>query len=92
LVKRFYKLNNGSTKCTIKGFAFTSNVDLKINFETIRDLVLGDRSSKINVEQLKFKRNKSNWDVFCETYDKLYGFVYDKRVLLADLSTLPFGY
>lgn len=87
-----FKINDGSTKCTIKGFSFSTDVDLKINFESIRDLVLGDHSSKISVEQFKFKRNKSNWDVYCETYDKQYGFVYDKRVLLADLSTLPYGY
>jgi hypothetical protein len=87
-----FKLNSGETKCTIKGFTFSKNVDLKLNFDAIKSLVLGDHTKKISVEQVKFKRNKSKWEVYCEILDKEYGFVYDKRVLLENLNTLPYGY
>ena len=46
----------------------------------------------IKVEQVKFKRHKSKWEVFCDILDKEYGLVYDKRVLLENLTTIPYGY
>ncbi|CAF1095770.1 unnamed protein product [Brachionus calyciflorus] len=51
-----------------------------------------DRSKKIKVEQQKFTRDKVNWNFKTNVITKLYGFVYDKRILLDDLSTIPFGY
>ncbi|CAF0964145.1 unnamed protein product [Brachionus calyciflorus] len=87
-----YKLDNGKTSCTVKGFTLNHLSSLSINFDAIKDIVLNDRSKKIKVEQQKFTRDKLNWIIKTNLITKLYGFVYDKHILLDDLSTIPFGY
>ena len=63
-----------------------------INFETIKDIVLNNRNRQIEADQLYFSRNKKNWTVQSDIIKKIYSFVYDKRFVLEDLTTLPFGY
>jgi len=87
-----YKYDNGITHCTIKGFTQNYLTSLKITFESIKNIVCLDQNEKITVEQLKFVRNKKDWNISTKIENKNYGFVYDKRVLFDDLSTLPYGY
>ena len=87
-----YKLNNGETKAVVKGFLIDKITSLNLNFETIKRIVTEDITQKIKVKQLSFKRNKTKWEIISEMIDKEYGFVYDKRALFEDFSTLPFGY
>ena len=47
---------------------------------------------KIQVDQLKFVKNKKDWKIKTNIEKKNYGFVYDKRALFEDLTTLPFGF
>lgn len=88
-----YLTNKGKLSCTVKGFKLDTKTNReKINFEIIKEIVLNDRSRKIKLQQMLFKRNKKNWSVECEQKEKFYGVVYDKRILLNNLSTLPFGF
>ena len=41
---------------------------------------------------MKFVKNKKEWNIKTKIEKKKYGFVYDKRVLFEDLTTLPFGF
>ena len=87
-----YKLNNGKTHCTIKGFTQNHLASLKLTYEAIKDIVCENQDKKIVVDQLKFVKNKKQWTIKTNIEKKNYGFVYDKRVLFEDLTTLPFGY
>jgi hypothetical protein len=85
-------LSNGETDCVVKGFSLNFIASLKINFETMKNIVLKDNKKKIFVSQNKIVRNKKKWLLTTSNIEKLYGLVYDKRIIQNDLSTLPFGY
>jgi hypothetical protein len=87
-----YKLSTGKTHCTIKGFTQNHLTSLKLNYDTIKDIVCENQEKKIVVDQLKFTKNKKDWKIKTNIEKKNYGFVYDKRALFEDLTTLPFGY
>lgn len=87
-----FRTKSGTTDCTIKGFSFNHLTSLKITFDSIKEIVCEDKSKKISAEQLNFKINRSDWTIQTLLKEKSYGFCYDKRVLLNDLTTLPFGY
>ena len=87
-----YKLSTGKTHCTIKGFTQNHLTSLKLNYDTIKDIVRENQEKKIVVDQLKFTKNKKDWKIKTNIEKKNYGFVYDKRALFEDLTTLPFGY
>ena len=86
-----FKTMKGKTKCTIKGFTLNYITDLSLNFEKIKDIVLNDRTAKYPVTTLKISRTL-DYRVKSNYIEKNYGFVYDKRILQSDLTTLPFGY
>jgi hypothetical protein len=65
---------------------------LKITFDEIKHIVCEEQEKKIEVEQLKFTRNKKNQTIQPDAQMKSYEFVYDKRALFEDLSTLPYGF
>jgi len=87
-----YRTKSGRSSCTVKGFRLDANTSLLINFDSIKNLVFNSRKECIEAEQFVFKRRKTDWSVRTEVQKKLYRFVYDKRVLFDDLSTLPFGF
>lgn len=87
-----YKLDTGVTECTVKGITFNYLTCLKINFDSIKNIVCTYRQHCLQVPQLLFKRDRRHWNVQTIEQFKQYRFVYDKRMILPDFSTLPFGY
>lgn len=88
-----FKTDSGYIHCCVKGFTLNHLTSLKLNFESIIKIVTDERNKKekIKVNQLKFRLSK-NFDVKTEIIEKTYGFVYDKRILLGDNTTLPYGF
>jgi len=86
-----YKTDKGVTKCTIKGFTLNYITSLTLDFEKIKDIVQNNQTEKVLVEQYQFKRTKT-YQVTSKPIDKKYGFVYDKRILNQNLTTIPYGY
>ena len=62
-----------------------------LNFDTIKDIVILDRKKKIYSKELKFIRDK-DFNIRTDITEKVYGVVYDKRVLNEDLTTEPYGF
>ena len=87
-----YQLDSGKQKCTIKGFTLNYQATLLLNFESMKQIIFEDQKRKIQIEQLKFARDKKTWDISTSVITKLYSFVYDKRVIQPNMDTLPFGY
>ncbi len=87
-----YKTNFNRMKSIVKGFSINHETSEKLNFQSLKDVCLHDRTKKIGVKQLKFTRNKNTWNVQTSMVEKIYSFVYDKRVMVSDYKTLPFGY
>ena len=87
-----YITDSGASKCVVKGFSLSVTTNLKLNFESIKDIVCGDRTARISVDQLKFKRCKNDWSINTSVIKKLYSFVYDKRVMIDNYETIPFGF
>jgi hypothetical protein len=87
-----FKTNKGFVDCTVKGYPINYLTNLILNFESIKNCVMRDRKSTLTIPQLKFIKDKSEWLIKTEILNKEYRFIYDKRVLKEDFSTLPFGY
>ena len=88
-----YRLNSGKTVCKIKGFSVNFIASKKLNFSSMREIVINQKIDElVLVEQNKFTRNKANWSIKTESVFKKYRQVYDKRILLENFETLPFGY
>ncbi len=87
-----YKLDTGITDCVVKGYAINNLTNLLLNFDSIKECV-DDSKKEIQIPQLKFIKNKSNWQIETQIKDKKYNcLTYNKRVLLSDGKTLPYGY
>ena len=87
-----YKLDTGITHSKVKGFALNVTASKIIDFDKIKKIVTTNEEITETVEQNLITRDKSNWTVHTKTCRKKYRLVYDKRVILDDLSTVPFGY
>ena len=87
-----YSTDTGTTKTVVKGISINKTTMANLNFESIKDIVLHDQSKKIAVEQLKFTIDKPNCEIHSGIVNKSYGFVYDKRILRQDLTTVPYGF
>jgi hypothetical protein len=85
-----YKTNTNYTDCTVKGLNFNSLTSLIINYDVIKQIVTQDTTRILHAPQLKFKRE--HWHVRTIIESKLYRYVYDKRIVMPNMLTLPYGY
>lgn len=82
---------------TVKGITFNHLASLKIDFNSMKRLVESNPAELITVPQLLFKRDKRHWTLKTTIQDKIYRYVYDKRVVQSEpecdkYTTLPYGY
>ena len=86
-----YKLDTGITHLKVKGFDLNFKASQKIDFEKIKHIVQNPDET-VTIHQSNIKRDKNNWTVHTNNVEKIYRLVYDKRIILPNLETIPFGY
>ena len=91
--------NKGRKVCKLKGFTLNHRNSLLINFDVMKDMVLsqqiqGNAAGKtvVTVNEKKIKRDKYSCKIYNTKEIKRYRAVYNKRIILPDLTTVPFGY
>ena len=94
-----YKLFGGKVCWKVKGITLNVANSEKVNFETLRDLVLDhganpavDTPKTIVIQQRSIVRNKSKWTIETKTLRKMQRVSYDKRVLTENFNSLPCGF
>ena len=94
-----YKTNTGKTECRLKGFSLNYKNSLLINFDVMPDMVLSqkiqgntDPKTVVTVNEKKITRNKYQCKIYNSKEVKRYKAVYNKRIIMEDLTTVPFGY
>ncbi|XP_078241110.1 uncharacterized protein LOC140703714 isoform X1 [Pogona vitticeps] len=94
-----YKICDGSACMKVKGITLNVTNSEKINFDSLKDLVFTYASDnrdgslrEIVVEQPGIVRDKRQWLIHTKLLRKTQKVVYDKRVIVEDFKTLPYGY
>ena len=90
-----YKLNTGEVVCKVRGFSLNYKASQVINFETMKETLYAwknnDKKDLVTI-RTEILRDKKSPKVYNRIVHKHYGVVYDKRIVLDDFSTIPYGY
>ena len=90
-----YRVNTGQIICKVRGFSLNYKGSQVINFESMKEALFAWKN-KTPLELVTIKteivRDKHEPKVYNRSVSKHYGVVYDKRKLLPDFTTLPYGF
>ncbi|XP_063909842.1 uncharacterized protein LOC135127329 [Zophobas morio] len=81
----------GKVVCKIKGFTLNYETSEKINSDSMNN-ILEHKDSKISTQYNRITRDSKTTELLNKIETKEFGFVYDKRVILENFDTIPFGY
>ena len=85
--------NGIKTVCKVRGITLNYKNALDINFDTVCDMVTNSKTKKLTVtDEHKILRDSKNTRVITSEQNKEYKIVFDKRVIISDSNTLPYGY
>ena len=87
-----YTTDTGSMVVKVRGFTLNYQNSQIINFQTMKDMVLGKIDSLEVTNPSKITRDKKRQKIINKSETKLYKTVYTKRHLLPDYNTIPYGY
>jgi hypothetical protein len=88
-----YITDIGFSHALVKGIAFNHITKLHINFDVLKSMVLDDKNIKVEVEQLKFIREKKDWSMRTEIGKKNIKLTFEKRIVLNNkFETIPYGF
>jgi hypothetical protein len=85
--------DGNKTCCKVRGITLNYKNSLQINFDTVKDMVSGARTERVTVvDDFKIARDTKNCRVITTRQNKDYQIVFDKRVIVEDYNTVPYGY
>ena len=90
-----YRLNTGEIVCKVRGFSLNYKGSQVINFQSMKEaLYAWKNKSPLELVTIKTEivRDKHQPKVYSRSISKHYGVVYDKRILLPDFTTVPYGF
>jgi hypothetical protein len=97
-----YKTNTGKVVCKIKGFTLNYETSKKINSDSMNNILekssraapesKTNKDCKISTQYNRITRDTKTKELLNKIETKEFGFVYDKRVILKNFDTIPFGY
>ena len=90
-----YKTDNGHCVVKVRGFSLNHKTSLLVNFDTMKEALyswLQGQPIQFDTVSTLISRNKIVQEVFNTEVTKHYGVQIDKRVVMNDLSTRPFGF
>jgi hypothetical protein len=87
--------NKRKTICKVRGITLNYNASHFVNFDRIRDMILGQEESVTVHTEHKIKRKRKSGgmvSIITEPEDKIYRISFFKRRRLHDETSVPFGY
>ena len=92
-----YRTNTNKVETKIRGITLNCTARQKVNFDVIRELVHLHAVCKVNDKvtvdiPYKISRNAKTKNIETKRMKKDYRIVYDKRLIIDDYKTLPYGY
>ena len=90
-----FRVNTGEIVCKVRGLSLNYRSSLILNFQSMKDCLYAWKEEKL-LEMITVKteirRDKHDPKVYNRIISKHYGVIYDKRRVLPDLATLPYGF
>ena len=83
--------DGNTTICKVRGITLNYKNSLTINFETIKDMVINNRDDVKTVRD-DYKITRDHKRLLTVHQDKDYRIVFDKRVIMQDYNTRPYGF
>ena len=90
-----YRVNTGQTVCKVRGFSLNYDNSKVINFESMKKCLvewLNGNDSPVRTVKTEIRREKYEAEVCTRKMSKNYGVCYDKRRVVNNYQTVPFGY
>ena len=92
-----YALNHrsGASCCKVRGFTLNARTSRTINFEKMREMMMSEDRFETTVDTEDphaIAKTGAAATIFTKPVPKRYRFVFDKRRIVAQFNTLPFGY
>lgn len=90
-----FKVNTGQVVCKVRGFTLNYQGSQKINFDSMKEALYAWKNKTplpLVVVKTEIKRNKHKQFIYTNLLEKKYSVIYNKRKVLDDLTTVPFGY
>ena len=90
-----FRVNTGEIVCKVRGFSLNYRSSLILNFQSMKDCLYAWKEKKpleMITVKTEIRRDKHDPKVYNRIISKHYGVMYDKRRILPDLTTLPYGF